>query len=199
MESMGHGRMKDRRNHIVPPWLAMSLVALTINGGLWLSARNTLSQREAMPVETPATLESGETGPADASWKNDDMARGLADAPVPLPQCGANDAPRVQRLPLSSANIPVGLDQVSTQGPRLESTSLPHRALVSNPLLDWESAELEPPSNRDPTESRSETSPPDVPPDSLAIETEPPRLLELPDTGRSWNGSSSRFRPGNGS
>ena len=201
--------MKDRRYHILPPWLAMPLAALTVTAGLWLSARNTVFQRQAIPVETAATLKSGEAGPADASWIDDASwridrigdktayvkaptttqlaAQWQADAPAPLPQPGANHAQRVQRFPFSSANILVALDKVSTQDHRMESTSPPHSDPVANPLLDWESAELQLPSHRDPAKSPSQARPPDVPPGNLAIESEPPGLLELPHTRRSWN------------
>ena len=195
--------MKDRRYHIVPPWLVLPLVALTVMVGLWLSVRNTESLHEAVPDEAPVALKSGETGPADASSKNDGMGRWTghakaqtttevatgrkASVPAPLPPRGANHAPRVQRLPPRSANVQVGLDQVSTQGPRLESASLPHWDPGSNPPLERESVELQPPSNRDLTETRLETGPPEVSPDNLTIESELPELLELPDTGRSWD------------
>ena len=196
--------MKDCRYQIfMPPLLVMPLVALAFSGGLWLSARNTLSRHEAVPVAAPATLDPGETGPADAPPRNDSRRRltGRAESPTairlatrqqagipaPLPQRRASDAPRVQRLPATYASVSVERNQVSTQGPRLESTLPPYGGLVLPHLRQWEPAEPQWLSNSHSIETRLETSRPEVPSDDFTIENEPRELLELSNTKRSWN------------
>ena len=202
-ESTGHGRMKDRPYYMPPPWLLLSMVALTINCGLWLSAHRIVSRHEASSVEASATLESGDTIPTGAPLKNGNMCRGTGrakapptthsvarwqgDLPARLPQCGANEAWRVQRLPPSSPGVLVGLDQIGTQVPRLEFTSFPHRAPVLTPLPAWGLAGLQPAPNRDPTETRIKGSLAEVPPHLFTVASAPLEVQRLPQAGRSRN------------
>jgi len=186
-----------------PPWLLLFTVALTINCGLWLSAHRIVSRHEASSVEASATLEPGDTIPTGAPLKNGDMCRGTGrakapppthsvarwqgDLPARLPQCGANEAWRVQRLPPSSPGVLVGLDQVGTQVPRLEFTSFPHRAPVLTPLPARGLAGLQPAPNRGPTETRIEGSLAEVPPHLFTVASAPLEVQRLPQAGRSWN------------
>ena len=92
-----------------------------------------------------------------------------------------------EAVPASWGNVPVGLDQVSPQGPFLEPTTNTHPGVQGTALLEWGSAELQPPVNRDPAATRSTPSPPETPPSRLAIESDPPRPLHRPESARSWH------------